>query len=111
MNGPDMGFANRPPLGAGGFGGNGGAGGFTPPPASNAFPSRPPPGASMGAGQGQGINLGLLPPGQDVPPGTKATDVISKTLASIPPGKLEEVLTGMKVSVCSGCSSAIACCC
>lgn len=41
--------------------------------------------------------MNLLPPGQDVPPGQKATDVISKTLASIPPGKLEDVLTGMKV--------------
>ena len=30
--------------------------------------------------------------------GERATDVISKTLASIPPGKLEEVLMGMKVS-------------
>lgn len=93
MNTPDMGFGNRPP-GAAGFGG---AGGFTPPPASNAFPARPPP-PSMGPGA-QGINLGMLPPGQDVPPGMKATDVISKTLASIPPGKLEEVLTGMKVGV------------
>ncbi|KAJ9120920.1 hypothetical protein QFC22_002855 [Naganishia vaughanmartiniae] len=97
MNGPDMGFGNRPP-GPPGFGGGGGQGGFTPPPASQAFPSRPPP-SSMGPGGGQGINLGMLPPGQDVPPGMKATDVISKTLASIPPGKLEEVLTGMKVSV------------
>ncbi|KAJ9093426.1 hypothetical protein QFC21_006457 [Naganishia friedmannii] len=98
MNGPDMGFGNRPPGAAGFGGGGGGAGGFTPPPASNAFPSRPPA-PPMGAGQGQGINLGMLPPGQDVPPGMKATDVISKTLASIPPGKLEEVLTGMKTLV------------
>lgn len=45
-----------------------------------------------------GVNMNMLPPGQDVPPGERATDVISKTLASIPPGKLEEVLMGMKVS-------------
>jgi hypothetical protein len=43
------------------------------------------------------VNLAALPPGQDVPPGVKATDVITKTLASIPPGKLEEVLMQMKV--------------
>ncbi|KAJ9091264.1 hypothetical protein QFC19_009174 [Naganishia cerealis] len=93
-NGPDMGFGGMRPV-VPGFGGNpSGGGGFTPPPASNAFPSRPP-----GPPAAQGINLGLLPPGQDVPQGMKATDVISKTLASIPPGKLEEVLTGMKTLV------------
>jgi cleavage stimulation factor subunit 2 len=42
--------------------------------------------------------MNMLPPGQDLPMGERATDVISKTLASIPPGKLEEVLMGMKVS-------------
>jgi cleavage stimulation factor subunit 2 len=57
---------------------------------------RPP--APGGGGQG-GINMSMLPPGQDLPGGQKATDAISKTLASIPPGKLEEVLTGMKVSL------------
>jgi hypothetical protein len=55
--------------------------------------------------------MNLLPPGQDVPPGQKATDVISKTLASIPPGKLEDVLTGMKVcslaSVCVACADEV----
>jgi hypothetical protein len=43
--------------------------------------------------------MNMLPPGQDLPMGERATDVISKTLASIPPGKLEEVLMGMKVSL------------
>lgn len=64
-------------------------------------PPPPPPSVGMGMGgapvPGQGINMGMLPPGQDLPAGQKATDAISKTLASIPPGKLEEVLTGMKV--------------
>lgn len=70
----------------GGPGGNGGFGG----PGS----SQPPNVNGPGAG---GVNMNMLPPGQDVPPGERATDVITKTLASIPPGKLEEVLMGMKV--------------
>ncbi len=76
-------------------GGGGGAGGG--PVGGRYMDDRergPPPPSSMGGG----INLGALPPGQDVPPGVKATDQISKTLASIPPGKLEEVLMQMKVS-------------
>jgi len=44
--------------------------------------------------------MGMLPPGQDVPPGVKATDVISKTLAAISPGQMQEVMAGMKVSWC-----------
>ncbi|GHJ84142.1 hypothetical protein NliqN6_0544 [Naganishia liquefaciens] len=59
----------------------------------------PPPPMGMAGGPGQGVNMGMLPPGQDLAGGQKATDAISKTLASIPPGKLEEVLTGMKTLV------------
>jgi cleavage stimulation factor subunit 2 len=74
---------------------------FQPPPANSSFPAnsrtqQPPYGGPTAAG---GVQLNLLPPGQEVPPGERATDVISKTLASIPPGKLEEVLLGMKTMV------------
>lgn len=90
--------SDRPP--------GGGAGGV------RGTPSGPPPGTGGPPGAGRymddrerglpppmasGINLGALPPGQDVPHGVKATDQISKTLASIPPAKLEEVLMQMKV--------------
>ncbi|KAI5450445.1 hypothetical protein NCC49_003068 [Naganishia albida] len=78
-----------------------------PGPGAGSGPGGPGP---MGIGMGMnaprpgmppppGVNMNMLPPGQDVPPGQKATDVISKTLASIPPGKLEDVLTGMKTLV------------
>lgn len=100
----------------------GGAGGWTPPMGAGR---PPPPGApnggggaggygSRGGGGGYGMDGGStnggaaaaaaaastqLPPGQPLLPGQKATDAISKTLSSIPAGKLEEVLLGMKVSV------------
>ena len=64
-------------------------------------PAGRPPGVGgpSGSSGAQGINMNLLPPGQDLPPGERATDTISKTLASIPPGKMEEVLVGMKQMV------------
>lgn len=83
----------RPMGGGPGQFGPPGGGGFTPP-APGMGMNVPRPGLPPAPG---GVNMNLLPPGQDVPPGQKATDVISKTLASIPPGKLEDVLTGMKV--------------
>jgi cleavage stimulation factor subunit 2 len=68
------------------------------PPGGARYMERDGAGSSAGGGGGGGgVNLAALPPGQDVPPGVKATDVITKTLASIPPGKLEEVLMQMKV--------------
>lgn len=84
-----------PPGGGFGFGrgGPGGAPGLPPP---TLPPSGPGPGPGTAA---PGVNMNMLPPGQDLPMGERATDVISKTLASIPPGKLEEVLMGMKVSL------------
>lgn len=84
-----------PPGGGFGFGrgGPGGAPGLPPP---TLPPSGPGPGPVTAA---PGVNMNMLPPGQDLPMGERATDVISKTLASIPPGKLEEVLMGMKTMV------------
>lgn len=65
----------------------------------------PPPGAfgrhgrdvTPPAGMGGNIDMSLLPPGQDPPPGQKATDAISKTLAEVNPGQMQEVMAGMKV--------------
>jgi len=95
MNGPPGGppFGGPGPVGGPG-GARGGPGGFGGPgPMGSSLP-QPPNVNGPGAG---GVNMNMLPPGQDVPPGERATDVITKTLASIPPGKLEEVLMGMKV--------------
>jgi cleavage stimulation factor subunit 2 len=45
------------------------------------------------------IDLGMLPPGIELPRGEKAIDQIAKTLASgISPGQLQDVMAGMKVS-------------
>jgi hypothetical protein len=52
----------------------------------------PPPPA------GGRVDLGMLPPGIDLPRGEKALDQITKTLAEIPPGQLQDVMAGMKVS-------------
>lgn len=48
------------------------------------------------------IDMNALPPGQDVPPGQKATDIISKTLAAITPGQMQDVMMGMKVGPTPG---------
>jgi hypothetical protein len=67
----------------------------------------PPPlamgGASAGSGMGDQpprVDLGLLPPGVDMPPSMgKTTDAISKTLAAVSPGQMQDVMAGMKVSI------------
>jgi hypothetical protein len=101
--------------GGGGGGGRGGRERSSPPP-----PFRPPPpGAGYGAppmgGPGYGppppmggggpppsgagrMDFGMLPPGIDLPRGEKALDQITKTLAEISPGQLQDVMAGMKVS-------------
>ena len=87
-----------PPMGRGGYGydrppvlGQGGpAGGYGAPGIA--------PGGQAGQGGPDGNDLSHLPPGVDVPPGQKATDVISKTLAAISPGQMQEVMADMKVS-------------
>jgi cleavage stimulation factor subunit 2 len=50
-----------------------------------------------GPSPGQKVDLGMLPPGVEVG-GQKATDAISKTLAAISPGQMQDVMAGMKVS-------------
>jgi hypothetical protein len=44
------------------------------------------------------MDFGMLPPGIDLPRGEKALDQITKTLAEIPAGQLQDVMAGMKVS-------------
>ncbi|ORX39570.1 hypothetical protein BD324DRAFT_614191 [Kockovaella imperatae] len=83
---PGGGYGRRPMEDDYGYGGPGGPG------------SGPGPGAGAGAG-GPPIDLHLIPQGRDVPPGQKATDVISKTLAGIQPGQMQDVMMGMKTLV------------
>lgn len=42
------------------------------------------------------MDLNQLPPGQDLGPGQKATDAISKTLADVNPGQMQEVMASVK---------------
>jgi len=97
--GPRRGRGGGESVGSGGGGGGGGVGGGrgggggrygddSPPPPTRAPISEPP-----SAGR---LDLHLLPPGQDVP-GQRATDAISKTLAAISPGQMQDVMAGMKV--------------
>jgi hypothetical protein len=73
------GFGGAPPGATdGGWGNRGGPGG------PGAPPAQLPPN---------------LPPGQNLPPGADPTDAISQTLASLPPGKLLDVMAQMKVRV------------
>ncbi|RXK36049.1 hypothetical protein M231_06697 [Tremella mesenterica] len=47
------------------------------------------------------IDLYNLPQGQEVLPGEKATDVISRTLAAVTPGQMQEVMAGVKTLITS----------
>lgn len=44
----------------------------------------------------QGSSIPPLPPGKDLPPGVKASDMISQTLATLPPAQLLDILAQMK---------------
>ena len=89
---------------------------FRPPPPGAGY-GMPPPGAGyggppppMGGGIGMGMGMdgppgppgrvdsGMLPPGIELPRGENALDGITKTLAGISPGQLQDVMAGMKVS-------------
>lgn len=78
--------------------GNGGVGGGREPPPQGRFrddsppPRLPPRDEPPPPGR---VDLHLLPTGQEV--SGKATDAISKTLAAIPPGQMQDVMAGMKV--------------
>lgn len=63
-------------------------------PSSSAYQSN-----GMGglAPQSQGASLPPLPAGKDLPPGVTCTDAISRTLNTLPPAQLLDILTQMKV--------------
>lgn len=58
-------------------------------------------GAGAPSGAPPPVDLGLLPPGTEAY-GVKATDAISKTLAAVSPGQMQDVMAGMKVSAGGG---------
>jgi cleavage stimulation factor subunit 2 len=68
-----------PPVGGPGYG---------PPGGGPPIPSNGPP----------RVDLNMLPPGIELPRGESALDSITKTLAGIAPGQLQDVMAGMKVS-------------
>lgn len=57
----------------------------------------PPPGVGARRQGGDDIDLRMAPQGIDLPPGQKAVDTISKTLAGIAPSQMGDVMTSMKV--------------
>lgn len=57
----------------------------------------PPTGVGVRRQGGDDIDLRMAPQGIDLPPGQKAVDTISKTLAGIAPGQMGDVMTSMKV--------------
>ncbi|WWD15639.1 hypothetical protein CI109_100061 [Kwoniella shandongensis] len=107
--------------GRGGGGGGGGGGRYgshqmddTPPPRGGGGGgySLPAPGVDQGYGRdmpvpppmaggpaGERVDLNLLPQGVEVGMGQKATDVISKTLAAISPGQMQDVMASMKMLI------------
>ena len=80
-----------PPRGGGGYGRRSVEDDYGPGPGPG--PSGPPLMAVPPS-----VDVNLVPPGYDVPPGQNATDAISKTLAGINPGEMQAVMAGMKVS-------------
>lgn len=72
--------------------------GFPPPPGGfpPAFPPNPTPGANNNA---QATVLPPLPAGVDLPAGMTAPDAISRTLGTLPPQQLLDVLAQMKTLV------------
>ncbi|OTA69282.1 hypothetical protein K449DRAFT_321742 [Hypoxylon sp. EC38] len=64
---------------------------------SSAIPAQPTNGASHAAAQPVPAgSLPPLPPGKELPPGISATDAISKTLNTLPPSQLLDILAQMK---------------
>ncbi|KAK0731092.1 hypothetical protein B0H67DRAFT_597033 [Lasiosphaeris hirsuta] len=55
-----------------------------------------PPIMPMGGGNGGGTSLPPLPQGKELPPGMTCTDAISRTLNTLPPAQLLDILQQMK---------------
>ena len=53
-------------------------------------------GAASGASLSQSSTLPALPPGKEIPPGLTCADAISRTLNTLPPSQLLDILTQMK---------------
>ncbi|KAK6359847.1 hypothetical protein TWF696_000980 [Orbilia brochopaga] len=66
------------------------------PPAAGASSRGNAPGTSNTGGSAGASLLPQLPPGVDVPPNLEAPDVISKTLETLPPAQLLDVISQMK---------------
>lgn len=94
------------PPGRGGFQGGGGRRSPPPrqPPGPGGYGGPPGPGpVGYGGPAGPGgpppprVDLGMVPPGIDLPRGENAMDNISRTLADVSPGQMQDVMAGMKV--------------
>ncbi|WWD01789.1 hypothetical protein V866_008735 [Kwoniella sp. B9012] len=79
---------NAPP-GSGGPGGPGGPGGY-------GRAEDTPPRGYDGAPPVNRVDLSALPDGAPLPHGANATDNISKTLATVTPGQMQDVMASMK---------------
>ena len=66
-----------------------------PPGGANGMPPQPPP----GHGPGNSAGVGPLPQGVELPANLSAPDAISKTLATLPPPQLLDILSQMKTLV------------
>ncbi|ODO08290.1 hypothetical protein L198_00013 [Cryptococcus wingfieldii CBS 7118] len=108
--GPPVGAVSSGPPPPGRFGGPSAApapfaarGSYGGPPGGGAGGGRfgdrvdtPPPARDYGGRRGDDLDLRLVPQGVELPPGEKAVDAISKTLAAINPGQMQDVMTSMK---------------
>ncbi|KAF3914765.1 Nucleolin [Dactylellina cionopaga] len=71
--------------------------GYEPPAAGTSYRGNATSGASTNAGTSSGGSLlPQLPPGTEVPPNLEAPDAISKTLETLPPAQLLDVIAQMK---------------
>lgn len=69
--------------------------------AGGAMATNGPPRDGGTAGGGSSSSLPALPPGTDLPPGVTCPDAISRTLSTLPPPQLLDILSQMKGLVLS----------
>ncbi|GAO19857.1 hypothetical protein UVI_02048970 [Ustilaginoidea virens] len=68
---------------------------------SNHIPSNPTNGVATSHYGAQPSSLPPLPTGKEIPPGLSCTDAISRTLNTLPPSQLLDILTQMKTLAAS----------